>query len=55
MIIQSCMGNYFLFVLFYILRRGKLGLHSKPCVFNNYKITLSHQFVYKCVLTLINL
>ena len=35
MIIQSCMGNYFLFVLSYITRGGKLGLHSKPRVFYN--------------------
>ena len=38
MIIQSFMGNNFLFVLSYITRGGKLGLHSKPRVFNNDKI-----------------
>ena len=30
--------RYFLFVLSCITRGGKLGLHSKPRVFNNYEI-----------------
>ena len=38
MIIQSIMGYYFLFMLFHITCSGKLGLHSKPRVFNNEKI-----------------
>ena len=38
MIIQSFMGNYFLFLLSYITHGGKLGLHSRPRVFYNNKM-----------------